>query len=163
MFKKCISYILLLTFCKTWIPIPCLKVVAHSTTKKLKAYIPLQRETPRIGGSQWAIPPTRVFETNNCQIGFSKNFSTKKNFRENLTSSCHGNTFIGVMSKSTNVAKIPLLVSLETWSHDNSDKIYHPKPNLLRNQGSAAHWLFICEVKRRSPFMLLYMQGFIKY
>ena len=31
--------------------------------------------------------------------------------------------FVGVMSKSTNLAKITLLVSMETWSHDNSDKI----------------------------------------
>ena len=33
------------------------------------------------------------------------------------------NTFVGVMSKSTNLAKITLLVSMETWSNDNSDKI----------------------------------------
>ena len=50
-------------------------------------------------------------------------FQQKENFSENLASSCHGNTFVGVMSKSTNLAKITLLVSMETWSHDNSDKI----------------------------------------
>ena len=50
-------------------------------------------------------------------------FQQEDNFSENLTSGCHGNTFVGVTSKSTNLAKIPLLVSMETWSHDNSDKI----------------------------------------
>ena len=35
-------------------------------------------------------------------------FQQKENFSENLTSSCHGNTFVGVMSKSTNLAKINL-------------------------------------------------------
>ena len=50
-------------------------------------------------------------------------FQQKENFSENLTSSCHGNRFVGVTSKSTNLAKITLLVSLETWSHDNSNKI----------------------------------------
>ena len=49
-------------------------------------------------------------------------FQQKDNFSENLTSGCHGNTFVGVTSKSTNLAKITLLVSMETWSHDNSDK-----------------------------------------
>ena len=44
-------------------------------------------------------------------------FQQKENFSENLTSGCHGNTFVGVTSKSTNLAKITL------WSHDNSDKI----------------------------------------
>ena len=34
---------------------------------------------------------------------------------ENLTSGCHGYAFVGVMSKSTNLAKITLLVSMETW------------------------------------------------
>ena len=50
-------------------------------------------------------------------------FQQKENFSENLTSSCHGNTFVGVKSKSTNLDKITLLVSMESWSHDNSDKI----------------------------------------
>ena len=50
-------------------------------------------------------------------------FQQKDNFSENLTSGCHGNTFVGVKSKSTKLAKITLLVSMETWSHDNSDKI----------------------------------------
>ena len=49
-------------------------------------------------------------------------FQQKDNFSEILTSGCHGNTFVGVTSKSTNLAKITLLVSMETWSHDNSDK-----------------------------------------
>ena len=49
-------------------------------------------------------------------------FQQKKNFSENLTSGCHGNMFVGVTSKSTNLAKITLLVSMETWSHDNSEK-----------------------------------------
>ena len=50
-------------------------------------------------------------------------FQQKDNFSENLTSGCHGNTFVGVTSNSTNLATIPLLVSMETWSHDNSDII----------------------------------------
>ena len=33
-------------------------------------------------------------------------FQQKENFSENLTASCHGNTFVGVTSKSTNLAKI---------------------------------------------------------
>ena len=41
-------------------------------------------------------------------------FQQKENFSENLTSSCYGNTFVGVTSKSTNLAKITLLVSMET-------------------------------------------------
>ena len=47
----------------------------------------------------------------------------KDNFRENRTSGCHGNALVGVTSKSTNLVKITLLVSMETWSHDNFDKI----------------------------------------
>ena len=54
---------------------------------------------------------------------FPEFFQQKENFSENLTSGCHGNTFVGVTSKSTNLAKITLLVSMETLSHDNSDKI----------------------------------------
>ena len=50
-------------------------------------------------------------------------FQQKENFNENLTSGCHGNMFVEVTSKSTNLAKITLLVSMETWSHDDSDKI----------------------------------------
>ena len=50
-------------------------------------------------------------------------FQQKDNFSENLKSGCHGYTFVGVTSKSINLAKITLLVSMETWSHDNSDKI----------------------------------------
>ena len=50
-------------------------------------------------------------------------FQQKDNFSENLTSGCHGNAFVGVTSKFTNLAKITLLVSMETLSHDNSDKI----------------------------------------
>ena len=54
---------------------------------------------------------------------FLRIFQQKENFGENLTSGCHGNAFVGVTSKSTNVVKITVLVSMETWSHDNSDKI----------------------------------------
>ena len=49
-------------------------------------------------------------------------FQQKENFSENLTSGCHGNKFVGVTSKSTNLAKITLSVSMVTWSHDNSKK-----------------------------------------
>ena len=49
-------------------------------------------------------------------------FQQKENFSENLTSGCHGNTFVGVTLKSTNLAKISLLVSMETWLHDNPKK-----------------------------------------
>ena len=49
-------------------------------------------------------------------------FQQKENFFENLTCGCHGNTLVGVTTKSTNLAKITLLVSMETWSHDHSDK-----------------------------------------
>ena len=58
-----------------------------------------------------------------AKIDFLRMFQQKNNFWENLTSDCHGNTFVGVTSKSTNLAKITLLVSMETWSHENSDKI----------------------------------------
>ena len=57
------------------------------------------------------------------KIDFPRIFQQKENFFENLTSSCHSNTFVGVTSKSTDVAKITLLVSMETWLHNNSDKI----------------------------------------
>ena len=58
-----------------------------------------------------------------AKIDISRIFHQKEIFFENLTCGCHGNTFVGVTSKSTNLAKITLLVSMETWSHDNSDKI----------------------------------------
>ena len=54
---------------------------------------------------------------------FPRIFQQKENFLKNLTSGCRGYTFVGVTSKSTNLDKITLLVSMETWSHDNSDKI----------------------------------------
>ena len=47
----------------------------------------------------------------------------KDNFFENLSRGCHGNAFHGVTSKSTNLAKITILVSMETRCCDNSDKI----------------------------------------
>ena len=52
-----------------------------------------------------------------------KCFKQKENFIENLTSGCHGYVFVGVPSKSTNLVKFTLLVSMETWSHDNSNEI----------------------------------------
>ena len=58
-------------------------------------------------------------------------FQQKVNFSENLTSGCHGNKFVGVTSKSTNLAKITLLVPMETWSHDNSDKIKQTQKRTL--------------------------------
>ena len=58
-----------------------------------------------------------------AKIDFSRIFQQKENFFENLTPGCYGNTFVGVTSKSTNLAKIALLVPMETWSHDNSDEI----------------------------------------
>ena len=59
-------------------------------------------------------------------------FQQKKNFWENLRSGCHGNTFVRVTSKSINLAKITLLVSMETWSHETSNKIPQTqKRNLL--------------------------------
>ena len=58
------------------------------------------------------------------------NFHQKRNFLENLTSGCHGKAVVGV--KSTTLAQITLLVSMEVWSHDNSDKIQQTlKGNLL--------------------------------
>ena len=39
---------------------------------------------------------------------FSRIFQQKENFFENLTRGCHGNMFVGVTSKSTNLAKITL-------------------------------------------------------
>ena len=41
-----------------------------------------------------------------AQIYFLRIFQQKYNFGENLTSRCHGYAFVGVMSKSTNLAKI---------------------------------------------------------
>ena len=58
-----------------------------------------------------------------AKIDFSRIFQQKENFFENLTCGCHGNMFVRVTSIYTNLAKITLLVSMETWSHDNSDKI----------------------------------------
>ena len=58
-----------------------------------------------------------------AKIDFSIIFQQKDNFFEDLTPGCHGKAFVRVTSKSTNIAKIALLVSMETWSHDNSDKI----------------------------------------
>ena len=58
-----------------------------------------------------------------AKIDFLRIFQQKENFWENLTSGCHGNAFVGITSKSTNLAKISRLVSMETWSHDNSDII----------------------------------------
>ena len=40
-----------------------------------------------------------------AKIDFSRIFQLKENFYENLTPSCHGNAFIWVTSKSTNLAK----------------------------------------------------------
>ena len=60
-----------------------------------------------------------------AKIDFSRIFHQKDFFEfffENLTCGCHGNMFVGVTSKSTNLAKITLLVPMETWSHDNSEK-----------------------------------------
>ena len=54
---------------------------------------------------------------------FPRMFQQKENFFENLTSGCNGNTFVGVMSNSTYLAKFTLGSSMETWSHDNSDQI----------------------------------------
>ena len=55
---------------------------------------------------------------------FPRIFQQEENFFENLTSGYHGNAFGGVTSKSTYLAKITFLVSMENWSHDNSDQIY---------------------------------------
>ena len=54
-------------------------------------------------------------------------FLLKDNVLENLTSGCHGKAFLRVLSTSINIAKITLLVSKETWSHDSSDKIFKVK------------------------------------
>ena len=58
-----------------------------------------------------------------AKIDFSRIFQQKKNCWESLTSGCNDNTFVGVTSKSTNLAKITFLVSIEAWSHDNSNEI----------------------------------------
>ena len=58
-----------------------------------------------------------------AKIVFLRIFHQKQIFFENLICGYHGNAFVGATSKSTNLAKITLLVSMETWSHDNSDKI----------------------------------------
>ena len=58
-----------------------------------------------------------------AKMDFLRIFQQKSNFWENLTSGCHGYKFVGVASKSTNLAKITLLVSMETWSLDNSNNI----------------------------------------
>ena len=62
-----------------------------------------------------------------AQIDFSRIFQQNENSFENLSPSCHGNASVRVMSNSTNLAKISLLVSMETWSHGNSDKMYKLK------------------------------------
>ena len=53
---------------------------------------------------------------------FPRIFQQKENFVEKLTSGCRGYAFVGVMSKSIKLAKITLLVTMETRSHDNSNK-----------------------------------------
>ena len=58
-----------------------------------------------------------------AKIDFPRIFQQKEICFENLTSGCHGYAFVGVTSKFTNLTKIILLVSMETWSPDNSDKI----------------------------------------
>ena len=58
---------------------------------------------------------------------FSRIFQQNESFGKYMTSGCHGNTFVGIMSKSTNLAKIALLVFMETWSCDNSDKFNNPE------------------------------------
>ena len=55
-----------------------------------------------------------------AKIDFPRIFQQKENLFENLTHCCYGNTFVRVTSKSANLAKITLMVSMETWSHDNS-------------------------------------------
>ena len=57
------------------------------------------------------------------KVDFPRTFKQKVNVFETLTSGCHGNTFVGVKSKSTNLAETSLLVSLESRSHVNCDKI----------------------------------------
>ena len=66
-----------------------------------------------------------------AKIDFLRVFQQQNNFVENLASGCHGNTFVGVRSKSTNLAKITLLVSMATWSHENSDKIQQTEKRTL--------------------------------
>ena len=58
-----------------------------------------------------------------AKIEFLRISQQKEIFFLNLTSGCHGNAFVSVTSKSTNLAKIILLVSMEIWSHDNSNKV----------------------------------------
>ena len=58
-----------------------------------------------------------------AKIDFLRILQQKENFFEDLTSGCHGNMFVRVTSNSTSLAEIILLVSMETWSHGNSDKI----------------------------------------
>ena len=58
-----------------------------------------------------------------ANIDFLCIFQQKDKFVKNLTSGCHGNAHAGITSKSINRAKITLLVSMETWSHDNYDNI----------------------------------------
>ena len=57
-----------------------------------------------------------------AKSGFPRMFQQKENFLLNLTSGCHSYAYVGVAYKLTNLAKITLLVSMETWTHDNSDK-----------------------------------------
>ena len=47
-------------------------------------------------------------------IDFQSIFQQKENFGENLTFGCHDNELVGVTLKSPNLAKITLLVSMET-------------------------------------------------
>ena len=58
---------------------------------------------------------TIIYYENGCKckieaivvkIDFLRIFQQKENFWENLTCGCHGNTFDGVTSKSTNLVKI---------------------------------------------------------
>ena len=62
---------------------------------------------------------------------FLRIFQQKKIFLENLTSGCHGNMFVRI-SQNPQILPKSLLVSMETWSHDNSDKVQQTqKRNLL--------------------------------
>ena len=47
------------------------------------------------------------------KIEFLRIVQQKENVLENLTSACHDHTFVRVTSKSLNLAKITLLVSME--------------------------------------------------
>ena len=49
---------------------------------------------------------------------FPRIFQQKENFVEKLICGCRGYGFVGVKSKSTNLAKITLLVTMETWIAD---------------------------------------------